>query len=114
MLFHAAAPAILLGTLNFADKNSVYGRVALVDKNQLLRASDRSRLGITDDHPSFRIGAYKFGGARELWSSEKASVAIGSDLTVYSKSSLLESVYGDHPISWKAFVRIRPGKMQMH
>ena len=101
-------------TLNFADRNYVYGRVELVDKNQLLRASERLRLGISDDHPSFRIGAYTFGGARELWISDKASFAIGSDLTFYSKPSLLDPVYGKNPISWKAFFRIRPGKMTMH
>jgi len=37
-----------------------------VDKNELLRVSDRALLGITDDHPSFRIGAYTFGGARDF------------------------------------------------
>jgi hypothetical protein len=101
-------------TLNFADRNYLYGRLELVDKNQLLRLSDRVRLGITADHPAFRIGAYTFGGARDLWNTDKASLALGSDLTFYSKPSLLDSVYGNNPISWKAFFRIRPGKMKMH
>jgi hypothetical protein len=101
-------------TVNLAQKNYLYGRIELVDKNQLLRAADRARLGITEDHPSFRIGAYTIGGARELWTNDKASFAIGSDLTFYSKPSLLDSVYGANPISWKTFLRIRPGKMKMH
>jgi hypothetical protein len=99
--------------LNFADKNYVYGRVELVDKNQLLRTSDRLRLGITEDHPSFRIGAYTFGGARDLWTSDKASFAVGTDLTFYSKPSVLDPIYGTNQISWKGFFRIRPGKMSM-
>jgi len=88
----------------------------LVDKNQLLRPSDRLRLGITEDHPSFRIGAYTFGGARDIWETEKAALAIGSDVTFYSKPAILDSVYGNNPVSWKLFFRIRPGKMtmQMH
>jgi hypothetical protein len=100
-------------TVNFLDKNYLYTRLELVDKNELLRASDRALLGITDDHPNFRIGAYTFGGARDLWNTEKVSFAIGSDLTFYSKPAILDRIYGSNPISWKLFFRIRPGKMDM-
>jgi len=104
----------LESTVNFLDKNYLYTRLELVDKNELLRASDRALLGITDDHPSFRIGAYTFGGARDLWNTDKVSFAIGSDLTFYSKPSILDQIYGNSPVSWKLFFRIRPGKMDMH
>jgi len=40
-------------------------------------------------------------------------LGIGSDLTFYSKPSLLDTIYGNHPISWKVFFRIRPGRMDM-
>jgi hypothetical protein len=99
-------------TVRFLDKNYLYTRLELVDKNSLLRAEDRLFLGITDHHPAFRIGAYTFGGARELWTTEKISTAIGSDLTFYSKPSTLDPVYGDRPISWKLFLRFRSGRMQ--
>ena len=101
-------------TVNFLDKNYLYTRLELVDKNELLRPSDRALLGITDDHPSFRIGAYTFGGARDLWNTDKISFAIGSDLTFYSKPSILDQIYGNSPVSWKLFFRIRPGKMDMN
>src|SRR5687767_218546 len=42
-------------TINFLDRNYLYTRLELTDKNQILRATDRLRLGITDHHPSFRI-----------------------------------------------------------
>lgn len=100
-------------TVNFLDKNYLYTRLELVDKNELLRPSDRALLGITDDHPSFRIGAYTFGGARDLWNTEKISFAVGTDLTFYSKPAILDSLYGSNPVSWKLFFRIRPGKMEM-
>lgn len=100
-------------TVNVLDKNYLYTRLELVDKNQLLRVADRLRLGITDDHPSFRIGAYTFGAARDLVASEKLSVALGSDLTFYSKPAVLDPIYGSSPISWKLFLRFRPGKMDM-
>jgi hypothetical protein len=100
-------------TVNFLDKNYLYTRLELVDKNELLRSSDRTLLGIMDDHPSFRIGAYTFGGARDVWNTEKASLAVGSDLTFYSKPGVLDQLYSANPVSWKLFFRIRPGKMSM-
>jgi len=100
-------------TVKFLDRNYFYTRLELTDKNQLLRAADRISLGITDDHPSFRIGAYTFGGARDIWNTEKTSLAIGSDLTFYSKPSILDPLYGTNPVSWKLFFRLRPSQMNM-
>jgi hypothetical protein len=100
-------------TLKFLDRNYLYTRLELADKNQLLREADRLSLGITDHHPSFRIGAYTFGGARDIWNTQKTSFAIGSDLTFYSKPSILDSIYGSNPVSWKLFFRIRPAPMSM-
>lgn len=103
----------LESTLSFLDKNHVYTRLELVDKNELLRAADRAQLGITDNHPSFRIGAYTFGGARDVLANSNLSVAIGSDLTFYSKPGVLDQLYGAHPVSWKLFLRLQPGQMDM-
>lgn len=101
-------------TVNFVDRNYLYTRLELVDKNELLRAVDRSQLGIVDDHPSFRIGAYTFGGARDVLVKTRLSLAIGSDLTFYSKPEVLDQLYGNNPVSWKVFLRVRPGKMDMN
>lgn len=101
-------------TVNFLDKNYLYTRLELVDKNQLLRPADRLRLGITADHPAFRIGAYTLGGARDVVTNERISIAFGSDLTFYSKPAALDPIYGSNPVSWKLFLRLRPGKMNMH
>jgi hypothetical protein len=98
-------------TVNFLDNNYLYTRMELVDKDELLRASDRASLGITDAHPGFRIGAYTFGGARDILDTKKLSLAVGSDLTFYSKPSILDPLYGNNPVSWKLFFRIRPGKI---
>jgi hypothetical protein len=100
-------------TVNFLDKNYFYTRLELVDKDELLRAVDRAQLGITQAHPSFRIGAYTFGGARDIWDTKRVSMAVGSDLTFYSKPSMLDVIYGNKPVSWKVFVRLRPAKMDM-
>ncbi|HEV7682082.1 MAG TPA: hypothetical protein VGO68_08165 [Pyrinomonadaceae bacterium] len=104
----------LESTVNFLAKNYIYTRLELVDKNELLRAADRAQLGITDDHPSFRIGAYTLGGARDVLANQKFSLALGSDLTFYSKPAVLDQLYGNNPVSWKLFLRLRPGKMDRH
>jgi hypothetical protein len=61
----------------------------------------------------FASVAYTFGGARDIWDTKSVSMAIGSDVTFYSKPSILDRLYGDNPVSWKLFVRIRPGKMDL-
>lgn len=100
-------------TVNFLDKNYLYTRLELVDKNSILREADRQLLGISEHHPSFRIGAYTFGGARDLWTSEWVSLALGGDVTFYSTPSILNPIYGDNPTSYHFFLRFRPGKMNM-
>lgn len=100
-------------TVQFLDKNYLYTRLELVDKDELLRPADRAFLGITQHHPIFRIGAYTFGGARDVWNTQKVSLAVGGDVTFYSKPSILDRLYGDNPVSWKLFLRLRPAKMDM-
>ncbi len=100
-------------TVNFLDKNYLYTRLELVDKNELLRPADRARLGITQAHPSFRIRAYTFGGVRDVWDTDKISLGIGGDFTFYSKPALLDQIYGNHPTSYRIFLRLRPKKMKM-
>jgi hypothetical protein len=100
-------------TVKFLERNYLYTRLELTDKNSILRDADRISLGISAHHPSFRIGAYTFGGARDIWNTEKTSLAIGTDLTFYSKPSILDPIYGSNPVSWKAFLRVRPGPMNM-
>ncbi|HST52457.1 MAG TPA: hypothetical protein VLJ61_10650 [Pyrinomonadaceae bacterium] len=100
-------------TVNFFDRNYIYTRLELVDRDELLRANDRALLGITSDHPSFRIGAYTAGFARDLWDTDKVSFAVGGDATIYSKPAALDLIYGRRPVAWRLFLRVRPGKTGM-
>jgi hypothetical protein len=100
-------------TVNFKDLNYVYTRLELVDKNELLEHEELARFGIVSHHPSFRIGAYTLGAAREIWNTETLSVALGGDFTFYSVPPVLAELYGSNPTSYKLFIRLRPGKMTM-
>jgi hypothetical protein len=100
-------------TVNFLNKNYLYTRLELVDKTDLLSDSELQRLSIADPHAMFRVGAYTFGAARDVWKTDKFSLAVGSDVTFYSKPDMLNSIYGVNPVSGKFFIRIRPNRMTM-
>ena len=102
-------------TLNFLDRNYLYTRLELVDKNNLLRHEDLDRLGFDHDfeHPQFRTGAYTFGAARDVWNTDKFSMAIGGDFTFYSQPRVLDPIYGSNPTSYRFFIRLRPSRMTM-
>jgi hypothetical protein len=90
--------------LNFLLRNYAYTRLELVDKDELFPEDP--------NHPSYRIGAYTFGGVRDLVHSEHWQVGLGGDVTFYSKPAALDPIYGDNPVSFHVFVRIRPGMME--
>ena len=98
-------------TLQFLNHNYLYTRLELVDKTNLIDQAERLRLGIVDSRPIFRIGAYTFGAARDIWETDKFTVALGGDVTFYSKPAVLDSVYGNNPTSYHFFVRFRLGRM---
>ena len=97
---------LLESTLNFKARNYAFSRVELVDKDELF-PDDPS-------HPSFRVGAYTVGGARDLVQTRLWQLALGADATFYSKPSALNATYGNNPVSFQVFVRIRPRSGEHH
>ena len=98
---HTLNGYLLESTLNFKTRNYAFSRLELVDKDELF-PSDPSE-------PSFRIGAYTFGGERDLIQRRLWQLAFGADLTFYSKPSSLNMSYGTNPVSFQLFLRVRPG-----
>jgi len=95
---------LLESTLNFLARDYAYTRLELVDKDELFPQAAT--------HPAYRIGAYTFGGVRDLVHDERWQIGLGGDVTFYSKPAVLDPVYGDNPVSFHVFVRIRPGFMK--
>ncbi len=91
---------LLESTLNFLRRDYVFTRLELVDKNELFPPAVE---------PSYRIGAYTFGGERDLVHSPAWQLGVGADMTVYSKPAVLDAAYGNSPVSFQIFVRVRPG-----
>jgi hypothetical protein len=91
---------LLETTANFKLRNYAFSRMELVDKDELFPNNPL--------YPSYRIGAYTFGGARDLVQSRLWQLAIGGDFTFYSKAATLDSAYGRNPVSFQIFLRVRP------
>jgi hypothetical protein len=90
---------LLETTANFKLRNYAFSRVELVDKDELFPNNP--------SFPSYRIGAYTFGGARDLLQSRLWQLALGADFTFYSKPATLDPAYGRNPVSFQIFLRVR-------
>jgi hypothetical protein len=102
-------------TVNFIDRNYLYTRLELVDRDELLRAGERRIAGHqrqSSDLPHWRV-AYTVGYVRDVFDNDDWSVGVGGDLTAYSKPDVLDQLYGAHPTSFRLFLRVRPGRMKM-
>jgi len=88
-------------TLNLRARNHLFTRLELVDKDELFPQAAV--------HPAYRIGAYTFGGTRDLVHNKAWQLGLGTDVTFYSKPSALNLTYGDQPVSFQIFLRLRPG-----
>ena len=83
-------------------KNSLTGRVEIVDKNELFTTV------LSLEGRTFRIGAYTGGYSREIGTALKTvQVALGANGTAYSVPSTIAPSYGSHPWGVDVFVRLR-------
>ena len=92
---------LLESTVNFKRNNYAYTRLELVDKDELFPQASV--------HPAYRIGAYTFGGVRDLVESHSWQLGLGADITFNTKPAVLDSTYGMNPVSFRIFLRVRPG-----
>ena len=97
---------LLESTLNFRRRNYAFSRLELVDKDELFPEAPV--------HPAYRIGAYTFGAERDLMQrgitqDRSWRLGLGADVTVYSKPAVLDATYGNYPVSFQIFLRLRPG-----
>src|SRR5271166_3683741 len=95
---------LLESTLNFLARNYAYTRMELVDKDELFPNAAT--------HPPYRIGAYTFGGVRDLIQNRVWQLGLGADVTFYSKPEVLDAFYGTNPVSFHVFLRMTPGPME--
>lgn len=97
---------LLESTLNFCRRDYAFTRLELVDKDELF-----SQATVPSTH---RIGAYTLGGVRDFISNKAWQLGLGADMTLYSKPAALNPVYGNRPVSFQVFLRMRPAASASH
>jgi hypothetical protein len=97
---------LLESTVNFKRSNYAYTRIELVDKDELFPEAAT--------HPTYRIAAYTLGGVRDLLQRRLGQLGLGADVTFYGKLAALNADYGNNPVSFRVFLRLRPGLSQHH
>jgi hypothetical protein len=97
---------LLESTLNFREKNYAFTRLELIDKDELFPLAAM--------HPAYRVGAYTFGGVRDLIHDRAWQLGLGADVTLYAKPAALDAAYGMKPVSFQIFLRARPARSEMN
>lgn len=96
---HVQSSYLLESDFHFADRYAAFTRMELVDKDELKLPG------------TYRIGAFTFGGQRDLAQGSYGNIAVGAALTFYSKPAALDPLYGNNPVSLQVFLHFTPPKM---
>jgi len=117
---------LLEGTINFHDRNYIYGRGECVNKPGLSDMNVYGRPGLehelsghehsldannNNNNANSTVCALTAGYARDVYASSALRIGLGFDVTGYIVPSELEAIYGSNPISFMLNIRIRPGRM---
>ncbi len=97
-------------TLLFKNKNWIWGRAELADKDSLLLYEEAPFVLLVNEERYARVQAYTAGYERELprklnWLKQ----GIGGQVTGFVAPEKLSPVYGSHPWGVQLFVRLRVG-----
>ncbi|MGV3524144.1 MAG: hypothetical protein ACO1RX_07965 [Candidatus Sericytochromatia bacterium] len=87
-----------------SQRNHVYGRLEVVDKNALALSPEH-------DHALHRISALTLGGIRELYTNDWLNLGLGADATIAFGDNEVEQVYGPLPYGFRVYLRLRPPSM---
>lgn len=102
---------LLEGAWQITGVDHAYGRLEWVEKDRHLLEFKGA-----DVHPAVElpdiaeITALTVGYFRDLFVRPDLRIGAGADVTAYRFPSALDRVYGDSPISWHAFLRVRLGR----
>ena len=109
LLDHSNSNAYLLESVApFRQKNFFTGRIELVDKDELF--SDQPELAeqlARTAGSSFRIGAYTLGYTRDIGTFHNVETGIGGNVTTYTLPEAIKPYYGDRPLAFNFYLRLR-------
>lgn len=95
-------------TLQFAERNHVWGRIENVDRTSELLLGKQPEPPGFDETFLARIQAYTVGYDHDFPLIPGLSTALGGQVTFYGKPEFLTPLYGQHPAGAILFIRVRP------
>lgn len=108
--------------VNFARRNYLTGRVEWLDRDELFPHHNGGGHG--DEEPAvgleglegrvFRVAAYTMGYTRDFNLIPGWQTGLGANFTFYTIPRALNSVYGERPVGFLVYLRIRPGAAGPH
>jgi hypothetical protein len=101
---HAETGWLFEGRNDFTDRDTGYTRAEVVDRFILVDFDYAAQTGLERHLPS-SVTALTIGYERRVWQRDRASVALGADVTLHRVSQNLRESYG-RPVSWHLFARL--------
>ena len=103
-------------TIHFLSHNWAWTRIENVDRDRTLLLGETRAALQAEEEPIGRVQAYTFGYERDLpVGISSVNVGLGTQVTAYSLTSQMKTVYGDRPVGFSVFLRIRPaGNVAQH
>jgi len=95
-------------TLQFAERNRVWGRIEDVDRTSELLLGKQPEPPGFDETSLARIQAYTVGYDHDFPLIPGLSTALGGQVTFYGKPDFLTPLYGQRPAGAILFIRVRP------
>jgi hypothetical protein len=104
---HGSRNAVFVEGARHSGLNGIYGRFEAVQVETALLQTDAVVKGPTANvtNPVF---AFTAGAVRDVLNGRGWEGGVGADVTFYRTPDALRSAYGDHPVSFHVFFRLRP------
>lgn len=96
----------LEASLTFKDRNHLFGRAERVDRTGLVDVAD------PESGPKVSVTALSIGGGRDLLAIRRMPLALSALVTAYDKDEVLDPIYGENPISFYLYLRMRAPRME--
>jgi hypothetical protein len=102
--------------MNFLNRNWVWTRIENVDRDRTLLVGENPAALEVEENPIGRVQAYTFGYERDLPVRPSfLNIGLGAQVTTYGVPQSLRPIYGDRPVGFSVFLRVRPtGNISAH
>jgi hypothetical protein len=94
----------LESTLQFKNRNYVYGRVENIKRHGLLTDNETA---------SHSVSALSIGAARDLFQVRGVPLTLGAQMSVFEKSRELDVAYGTFPVTFHVYLHTNAPRMSM-